>query len=150
MLFVCPMSWAGSGCLDYSSDVAYWGNPLDPFGTYAGDVTARIGDQTFEHLQSTLIIEEVKLGDDGTLHAVNTVIVHYGDLGTMVLTEHAVASPTDTPYIYRVNNRLDICVSEELKCTGYFENAFGRISFHGYMDFSTASVTGGSKGRICW
>ncbi len=150
MLLVCPMSWAGSGCLDYSEDVVLSGNPLDPYGTYTGEVNVSIGDQLFEHVPATLIIRTVKLGDDGTILTVNTGIVAFGDLGTLILTEHAVASPTDTQYIYRVNSRFDICVSEDAKCTGYFEKAFGRLSFHGYIDFSTAIATGINKGRICW
>jgi hypothetical protein len=150
MLLASPMSWAESGCFDYSVEAVFSGDPLNPFGPYAGVINERIGDQPFEHVPATLILGAPKFGDDGTILAVNTVIHAYGDLGTLILTEHAVASPTDIPYVYRANSRLDFCVSEELKCTGYFENAFGRFSFHGYIDFSTASFTGSGKGKICW
>jgi len=150
MLIVSPTSWAETGCLDYSSSITLSGDPQNPYGLYFGEKTVTIGNQSFEHVPTTLIIGELKLGDDGTLHAVDTVIVAFGDLGTLILTEHAVASPTDVPYVYRVNSRFDICVSEDPKCTGYFENAFGRISFHGYVDFSSAIVTGSDKGKICW
>jgi hypothetical protein len=150
MLFASPMSWAESGCLDYSSTITLSGDPQNPYGSYSGEKTVSIGNQSFEHVPTTLIIGTPKPGDDGTLHAVDIVIVAFGDLGTLILTEHAVVSPTDTPYVYRVNSRFDICVSEELKCTGYFEHAFGRLSFHGSVDFSTASVTGSDKGKICW
>jgi hypothetical protein len=150
LMFASPVSWAASGCFDYSSTIALSGDPQNPYGLYFGEKNASIGNQSFEHVPTTLIIGTPKLGDDGTLHAVDTVVVDFGDLGTLILTEHAVVSPTDTPYVYRVNSRFDICVSEGHKCTGYFENAFGRLSFHGYVDFSTASVSGSDKGSICW
>lgn len=150
MLLVCPMSWAETGCLDYSSTITLSGDPQNPYGLYFGEKNVSIGDQSFEHVPTTLIIGALKPGDDGTLHAVDTVIVAFGDLGTLVLTERAVASTTDTPYVYRVNSRFDVCVSEDHECTGYFENAFGRFSFHGYIDFSTVSIFGSDKGRICW
>ena len=149
MLLVSPMSWADSGCFDYNVDAVFSGDPLNPFGPYAGVLSGSIGGQPFENVPATLILGAPKFGDDGTILAVNTVI-RYEDRGTLILTEHAVASPTDIPYVYRVNSRFDFCVSEDPKCTGDFENAFGRFSFHGYIDFSAASVAGSGKGKICW
>lgn len=150
VLLAGPMVWADSGCFDYSVDAVFSGDPQNPFAPYAGVLNERIGGQPVEQVPAILIIGTVKFGDDGTLLTVNTVIHNYGNRGTLILTEHAVASPTDNPYVYRVNSRLDICVSEDQLCTGYFENAYGRISFHGQIDFSTATVTGIGNGRICW
>ncbi|HWR72438.1 MAG TPA: hypothetical protein VN604_04675 [Nitrospirota bacterium] len=150
MLLVCPMSWAETGCFDYSVDAVFSGNPQNPYAPYAGVLNERIDGQTVEQVPATLIIGTIKFGDDGTLLTVNTVIHSYGNRGTLILTEHAVASPTDNPYVYRLNSRLDICVSEDPKCTGDFETAFGRISFHGYMDFSIAMFAGSGRGKICW
>ena len=144
------MSWAGSGCFDSSVEVSFSGDPLSPYAPYTGELNGSIGSQPFEHVPATLIIGAPRLGDDGTLHTVNTVIATFENMGTLMLTERVVASPTDVPYVYRVNTRLDICDSDDPACTGYFENAFGRLSFHGYIDFSTARIAGSSKGRICW
>lgn len=150
LLFAGPMAWADTGCFDYSVDAVFSGDPQNPFAPYAGVLNERIGGQPVEQVPATLIIGTVKFGADGTLLTVNTVIHSYGNRGTLILTEHSVASPTDNPYVYRLNSRLDICVSKDPKCTGDFENAFGRISFHGYMDFSSATFAGSGKGKICW
>jgi len=146
MLF-SAQAWAGSTCYDWSADCdLYLVDPSNPFSPVQGTVKGYLEGQPLA-ISLTSQVKEMKYAEDGSIH----IEIHYywtlADGSTMTLVGHPVLSPTDVPYLYRINARIDPLPGSG---TGFFQNAFGNISAHGEFNFATWHITGHQSGKLCW
>jgi len=146
MLF-SAQAWAGSTCYDWIADCDLnLTDPTNPFNAFQGTVTGSLEGQPLA-ISLTSQIKEMKYTEDGSI----LIEIHYywklADGSTMTLVGHPVLSPTDVPYLYRINARIDPIPGSG---TGFFQNAFGNISAHGVFNFATWHITGHQTGKLCW
>ncbi|SRR6266545_769263 len=146
MTFFAAQSWANSTCHDVHVEATNTAvDPMLVFGRYAGSALISLDGQPAVPAAIALIPLEAKVGDDGTVHSTNTLIFDLGPMGTLSVQDNAVLSPTDNPYIYTMNSRLD-----NLAGTGMFTGAFGKFSDHGQFSLTTLTISAQADGRICW
>jgi hypothetical protein len=146
MMLCSGQALATSGCHDVhldASDTAV--DPMLLFGRYAGTAQVSLDGQPALPAAVSFIPAEIKIGDDGTVHLTNVLNFDLGPMGTLSVQDNAVLSPTENPYIYTMNSRLDNLVG-----TGMFTGAFGKFSDHGQFNLATATVSASADGRICW
>lgn len=146
MLF-STQAWAGSTCYDWSADCdLYIVDPTNPFAGLRGTVKGYLEGQPLDIAVSSRI-KEMKITDDGSMQ----IEIQYNwvlpDGSTMTLLGHPVLSPTEVPYLYRINARIDPIPGSG---TGFFQNAFGNISAHGEFNFAEWHITGHQTGKLCW
>lgn len=139
-------AWANSGCHDVQVEANVTAvDPMLIFGNYAGSALISIDGQTPMPAAVSYVLLEVKLGDDGSIHPEIITTFDFGPMGVLSVKDHTVLSPTDTPYIYTMNSRLDNLVG-----TGMFTGVMGKFTGHGQFSVATATVSAHADGRICW
>jgi hypothetical protein len=146
MLFSAP-ALAASTCYDWTAacdlDLV---DPANLFSPVEGTVIGYLnGEQMTIALTSE--VKEMKYTEDGTI----LILIHYhwtlADGSTLTLVGHPVLSPTEVPYLSRINARIDPLPESG---TGIFQNAFGHIVAHGEFNFATFHITGEQAGKLCW
>jgi hypothetical protein len=146
MVLFAGQSWANPKCHDVVAETSISAtDPLLIFGKFVGTALISIDGQTPIPSAVSFKMTKVKVGDDGTLHPTDTMTFDFGPMGTLTVQDTAVLSPTEPPYIYAMNSRLDNLVG-----TGMFAGAFGKLLGHGQFSFATLTVTAKANGRICW
>lgn len=146
VMLLAGQSWAFSTCHDVHVEATNTAvDPLLLFGKYAGTALISIDGQPPIPAALSLIPLEIKFSDDGTVHMTNTLAFDFGPMGSMTVQDNAVLVPTENPYIYTFNSRLDNLVG-----TGMFTGAIGKLSDHGQYSLATATVSAQADGRICW
>ena len=146
VLVFASQSLADSNCHDVNLNVTTSAvDPMLPFGGYAGTAQFSIDGQAPLQAAVTLSMVSVKIGEDGTILPTNSMTFDFGSLGTLSAQDDSVLTPTEEPYIYRINARLLI-----LSGTGTFTGAIGKLSDHGETSFATTIALVEGKGRICW
>lgn len=146
MMFFGAQSWASPNCHDVH--VTATNTAVDPMlalGKYAGTALVSIDGQPAIPANASLIPLEFKFGDDGTVHLTTSLTFDFGAMGALTVQDNAVLSPTENPYLYTMNSRLD-----NLTGTGMFTGAIGRFTDHGQYSFATLTVTAEADGRVCW
>lgn len=145
MLFGAEV-WAASTCHDVHVETN--ASALDPmliFGKYAGTAYISMDGQTPIPAAVSFAPFEVKVGDDGSVHPTSQLTFDLGLMGALTFLDNAVMSPTENPYVYTMNTRLDI-----VSGTGMFMDVFGKFSAHGQYSLMTAGLSAVADGRICW
>ncbi len=139
-------SWAASVCHDVHVEAT--NSAVDPmliFGKYAGSALISLDGQPAIPAAISLVPVELKIGDDGSVHPTGMLTFDLGPMGTLTVQDNAVLTPTENPYVYRMNSRLD-----NLSGTGMFTGVIGKFSDHGEFALATATVFAQADGRICW
>lgn len=139
-------AWAASTCHDVHVESTI--SAVDPvliFGKYAGTAVVSMDGQTVIPAAVSLTPVELKVGDDGSVHSTNWLTFDLGSMGTLNILDNAVMSPTENPYVYRMNTRLD-----NLSGTGMFTGVIGKFSDHGEFSLMTATLSAVADGKICW
>ncbi len=146
LVLVSPQARADSGCIQMSAQgQATSIDPTNPFDTYKGSWVVTFDGQPPVEATLTIVIENIKVGDDGTIHMVNALTIVMPDGSSLKMADNAVLVPTETPLIYRFNTRLN-----NFEGTGFFTNAFGMLIAHGTLNLATAHIEGTPDGKICW
>jgi hypothetical protein len=146
VMMIAGECWAGPICHDVhveATDSAV--NPMLPFGNWAGTAMVTVDGGSPIPATVSLIPANIRITDDGTVHMTNTLTFDVGPLGSLTVQDNAVLSPTATPYLYRMNSRLDNAMG-----SGEFSGAIGRFTDHGELNFATMSLIATADGRICW
>lgn len=120
-------------------------DPMMPLGNYAGVAQLSLDGQPSIPAGSFLTPVQIKMAEDGTVHLTGRLTFDLGSLGTVTAEDNAVLSPTETPYLYRMNTRL-----ENFTGTGVFTGVFGRFTDHGEYSMLTATLNAAADGRLCW
>lgn len=147
MMLVSAQAQAASTCYDWAAECDLTlVDPANPFSPVEGTVTGYLEGEPLE-IALTSQVQEMKWTEDGTIQ----IEIHYywtlADGSTMTLVGHPVLSPTEVPYLSRINARIDPLPGSG---TGFFQNAFGHIVAHGEFNFATYHITGQQSGKLCW
>ncbi len=144
MVFTGSQAWADSNCIHLSAQgQATPINPANPFDVHKGTIVLSVDGQPPVQAELTVVPQNIRPGEDGTMHVTNAVTITLPDGSTLNMADHVVLSPTEVPMVYRLNSRLD-----NFNGTGMFENAFGRLIAHGTKTFTSIDAT--VFGKICW
>jgi hypothetical protein len=146
MIFFAAQAWAGSTCHDVHFQATVSAvDPLLPFGRYAGTALVSFDGQPAVPAATSFIPAAIKMADDGSIQMTNALTFDLGQMGAFTVQDNAVLSPTENPYVYTMNTRLDNPVG-----TGGLAGIFGRISDHGEFSLATLTLTAHAKGKLCW
>ena len=118
-----------------------------PLGPVVGHAWLVIGNTLF-HPEVTVITTGGKLGDDGSVVGTVRETFNFGGGNTFTIAEqHFTLSSTETPGVFRLNSEGKISAG-----TGNFEDAYGKLVWHGDISFSPGGVASTNltvKGRVC-
>lgn len=146
-ILFAAQSWAGATCHDVQVVKATISavDPMMIIGNYAGTAELSLDGGPSTPASLFLTPVQVKTGEDGTVHLTGRMAFDFGAVGTLVAEDNAILSPTENPYVYRMNTRF-----EDFAGTGLFTGAFGRFVDHGEFSILTATLNAAGEGRICW
>jgi hypothetical protein len=139
-------AWAGGRC-EKVSGTGQGGSPA-PFAPVQGAATMTIGGETLD-ADFVVIVTGIKFTEDGSVVGTTRIVFDFGSGSTITLTaEHFALDPTDQPGVFRLNG-----VGKISEGTGRFQNAYGKLTFHGTMIFSPEGAvlddTFSIKGSVC-